>query len=146
MCDQFSFSKMTIFINIAPIENCKFRAGGWAGGWAGKNYARKICVAAIQKLRCTSSRPAASPAPGFRRSPLLPTPLLPTPSRRPRCCSLLAACTYAKRVLIPQDNNLLGRKWHPRKFRAGNSKSIRARKINPEIQGWTFKVHSDKEK
>ena len=114
MCDQFSFNKMTIFINIAPIGNCpcatnfpsvkwrfsstspplKIANSGLGGGLGGglekiareKNYARKICVAAIQKLRCTSSRPAASPAPGFRRSPLLPTPLLPHPLPPTPCC------------------------------------------------------------
>ena len=74
------------------------------------------------KLRCTKSElrqfkncvahppgppPARPPGCAARRPRCRPAaahPLLPTP-----CCSLPAGYTYAKRVLIPQDNNLLGK-------------------------------------
>ena len=74
-----------------------------------KNYARKVSCGnskiaphILPARRQPSPRGIAARRPGCRPRPAA-HPLLLTP-----CCSLPAAYTYAKRVLIPQDNNLLG--------------------------------------
>ena len=76
-----------------------------------KNYRRKvscgnskIALYILPARRQPSPRGIAARRPGCRPRPAA-HPLLLTP-----CCSLPAAYTYAKRVLIPQDNNLLGKK------------------------------------
>ena len=80
-----------------------------------KNYARKvscgnskIALYILPARRQPSPRGIAARRPGCRPRPAA-HPLLLTP-----CCSLPAAYTYAKRVLIPQDNNLLGKNYRKR--------------------------------
>ena len=69
----------------------------------------KIALYILPARRQPSPRGIAARRPGCRPRPAA-HPLLLTP-----CCSLPAAYTYAKRVLIPQDNNLLGKKHRTQK-------------------------------
>ena len=94
-----------------------------------ENYARKIIGCGNSKIaphilparRQPSPRGIAARRPGCRPRPAA-HPLLLTP-----CCSLPAAYTYAKRVLIPQDNNLLGKNFGREKISA--AKHFRPRNI-----------------